>query len=208
MLSREMVGLRLTATVRTGKHPVVVDRKIKFLVKELKCFRMGVVCISETKWFGSDVYEADGFTVLHSGRDLPQPGDMLQHGEGVTVVLDPAMTQAWHDAGESWLAVNSRIVSVRLQFSGKYPSGSQQFVPIVSVCAPTHRPPAEAKEAFYDDLQAVINLVPSSDMLLVMGDFNARVGCVSNSESGMEYKECLVLVKSMRVVNCYFPSVH
>ena len=115
-------------------------------------------------------------------HDLPQLGDMLQRGEGVAVVLDPAMTQAWHDAGESWLVVNSTIV-LRLQFSGKYPSVGQQFVSIVSVYAPTHRAPAEVKKAFYDDLQAVINSVPSSDMLLVMGNFNARVGCVSNSES-------------------------
>jgi len=55
----------------------------------------------------------------------------------------PHMTQAWCDAGESWLEVNSRIVSVRLQFSG---SGSQQFMTIVSVYAPTHRAPAEVKQ--------------------------------------------------------------
>jgi len=55
------------------------------------------VCIREIKWFGSDVYEVDGFTVMHSGHELPQPGE---RGEGVAVVLDPVMTQAWHDAGE------------------------------------------------------------------------------------------------------------
>jgi len=52
---------------------------------------------------------------------------------------------------------------------------------IVSVYAPTHRAPAEVKEKFYDDLQAVISSVPSSDVLLVMGDCNARVGCASSS---------------------------
>jgi len=83
--------------------------------------------------------------VLHSGRDLPQPGNVLQRGEGVAVVLDPAMTQAWHDAEESWLAVNSRIVSVRLQLCGNYPSSSQQFVSIVSVYASNHRAPPEVK---------------------------------------------------------------
>ena len=45
------------------------------------------MCISETKWFGSDLYEVDSFTVLHSGHDLPQPGNVFQHGEGVAVVL-------------------------------------------------------------------------------------------------------------------------
>ena len=77
---------------------VVVVDKINFLVNELKRFRMRAVCISETKWFGSDVYEVDGFTVLHSGRSLPGSGVVLQRGEGVGIVLDPVMTQAWHDA--------------------------------------------------------------------------------------------------------------
>ena len=39
------------------------------------------------------------------------------------------------------------------------------------------------KERFYDDLQAVIGSVPSSDLLLVMGDFNVRVGCRGESSS-------------------------
>ena len=43
--------------------------------------------------------------------------------------------------------------------------------------APTHRVPVEAKDQFFDDLQAVISSTPPDDFLLVMGDFNARVGC-------------------------------
>ena len=43
-------------------------------------------------------------------------------------------------------------------------------------------PPIELQLKFYD-LQVVISSVPSNDVLLVMGDFNARVGCVSNSTS-------------------------
>ena len=42
---------------------------------------------------------------------------MLQRGEGVAEVLDPVMTQCWHDAGESWSVVNSRIVSVCLHYN-------------------------------------------------------------------------------------------
>jgi len=51
-------------------------------------------------------------------------------------------------------------------------------------------------------------VINSLHMLLVMGQLNARVGCVSNSGSGIEYKESLVLVRSMRVVSRYFHSVH
>ena len=48
-------GVR-TATVRPKGRPVSVDKKINFLVRELKRFRMGVVCVSEIKWFGEDIY--------------------------------------------------------------------------------------------------------------------------------------------------------
>ena len=52
---------------------------------------MSIVCISETKWFRDDIYEVDGYTVIHSGHSVPQSGDAVQHGEGVTIVLDPGL---------------------------------------------------------------------------------------------------------------------
>ena len=78
-----------TATVRPKGHPVSFDKKINFLAQELKHFCMGVVCVSEMKWFGSDVYEVGGSLVLHSGHNVPQSGDAVQRGEGVAIVLDP-----------------------------------------------------------------------------------------------------------------------
>ena len=41
---------------------------------------------------------------------------------------------------------------------------------------------AEIKDQFFDDLQAVISLTPSDDLLLGMGDFNARVGCGDDTD--------------------------
>ena len=137
-------------------------------MRELMSFRMGITCISETKRFGKDVYEIDGYTVLHSDHDIPGSGDALQCGEGVAIVLDPVLSVAWRDAGEVWTAVNSRFVSARLQMclGG---SGCASSKLNVSVYAPTHGAPLEVKERFYDDLQTVIDSVPSSDVLLTMG---------------------------------------
>ena len=39
---------------------------------------------------------------------------------------------------------------------------------------PTHRASVEIKDQFFDDLQAVISSTPPDDLLLVMGNFNAR----------------------------------
>ena len=95
----KMDGGVKTATVRPRGHLVSIDKKVNFLVQELRCFHMGVVCISETKWFGDDAYDVDGFTVLHSGHSVPQFNDTIQHGEGVAIVLDPFFASAWKDSG-------------------------------------------------------------------------------------------------------------
>jgi len=98
---------------------------------------MRAVCISETKWFASDMYNVDGFTVLHSSHELPH---VLQHCKGVQIV----------SCIKFRVVVVTRIVSVRIQLSDNYLSGSQQCVSIISVYVPTH---AGVKQKFYDDLQ-------------------------------------------------------
>ena len=49
---------------------------------------------------------------------------------------------------------------------------------------PTFQAPAGVTKYFYDDLQDTLEKVPKRDLLLVMGDFNARVG-FSHSHSGL-----------------------
>ena len=47
---------------------------------------------------------------------------------------------------------------------------------IVSVYAPTHRASQEDKDKFFADLQGVLDGISGSDVLIIVGDFNARVG--------------------------------
>ena len=42
--------------------------------------------------------------------------------------------------------------------------------------APTETSPADEKDAFYDQLQTTLDEVPSYDVKLVLGDFNAKIG--------------------------------
>ena len=53
----------------------------------------------------------------------------------------------------------------------------------VIVYAPTFRVTLDEKEAFYSDLQSTLNEVDGRDLLLLVGDFNARVGSTANSSS-------------------------
>ena len=164
-----------TARSRQDKRSLKgsVERKAVMMVWEFKRYSIFAAGISETKWFNRNIYEVEDHVILHSGRQLPQEGEPVKRGEGVGIVMGPEATKAWRDGGEQWEAVSSRIVSARLRLSG---GKKPQHLSMVSVYAPTFHSPQQDKDDFYADLQRVIDLVPDSDMLVILGDWNARVG--------------------------------
>ena len=76
--------------------------------------------------------------------------------------------------------VNNCLMMMRLPFSN-----GQKFITIVSAYAPTMTNPDEVKDRFYEDLNAVITTVPSADKLIILSDFNARVGSDSTIWEGV-----------------------
>ena len=66
--------------------------------------------------------------------------------------------------------VSDRIMTMRL------PLSKDNFATIINVYAPTMTNPVENKEAFYNQLTSVLRGIPHTDKLLLIGDFNARIG--------------------------------
>ena len=99
----------------TSKGPHWMDRKFDFLVKKRRRLSVTVAGIQETKWFGKDIWSADGYTLLHSGRPLPDENESQVKNEGVGILLDKNPTAAWRSAGESWEAICSQVVMARLK---------------------------------------------------------------------------------------------
>ena len=56
------------------------------------------------------------------------------------------------------------------------PLSGKRHATIVSAYAPTMTNPDEVKDKFYDDWDSVIPAAPRTDKLILLGDFNARVG--------------------------------
>ena len=54
-------------------------------------------------------------------------------------------------------------------------SGKRHAI-ILSYYAPTMTNPYEVKDKVYDDLDSVISAAPRTDKLIILGDFNVRVG--------------------------------
>ena len=88
---------------------------------------MSVGAVQETKWFGSDIWQAGGYTHLHSGRPLAGDSEKAVRKEGVGILLDEKATNLWRAAGEAWEAVSSRIITARLKIiriGQRIPGGS------------------------------------------------------------------------------------
>ena len=85
---------------------------------------------------------------------------------------------SWEAAGSVFSPISERILSIRIKTHLSYAT-------IIAVYAPTNptNPTSEAcvpSDSFYDNLQATLSSAPQKDMIIIMGDFNARVGSDSN----------------------------
>jgi len=65
--------------------------------------------------------------------------------------------------------INDRIISIRIQ-------GRQCNITVIQVYAPTSIAVISEHEEFYGMLQQTVDNVPRGDTLIIMGDFNAKVG--------------------------------
>ena len=68
----------------------------------------------------------------------------------------------------SWQPVSSRISTIRL-------SCMPQNITIVQVYAPTSNATEEKSEDFYNELETVLTNIPKKDILIVQGDWNAKI---------------------------------
>ena len=167
-----------------------VERKPDLLVGEVKYYGISVAGIQEMKWFGKDVWPAaERFMFLHSGKPLPASGEVAVRNEGEGILLDSKATVAWRDAREVWKAVSSRLVTARLKWVGigqrKHGDSretSNMFFSLVCAYAPIARAPSGAKAQFCSDLQATFDQLPPNDILVVVGDFYARVEVLKPGE--------------------------
>ena len=170
---------------------VVEDRKVDRIVGELARFRVEATGLQETKWFGAGVYCVGDAVVLASGRPLPNQASAnsnsatnlnscCRRGEGVALVLRGRTRYAFEYGGCQWSAVSSRILVARLKFD--LASGGVSSFSVVVCYAPTFRSPRSVKDEFFNSFQDVLSAIDGNDQLVLLGDFNARIGVCTDDD--------------------------
>ena len=140
------------------------QRRTALVGRELGRYDIQIAALSETRF--ADVGEIKevgaGYTFFWSGR---KSEERREAGVGFAIKTELVGKLSGLPKG-----INDRLMTLRLPLSGN------KHATIVSAYAPTMTNPDEVKDKFYDDLDNVISATPRTDKLILLGDFNARVG--------------------------------
>lgn len=150
--------------MRTLNSECTIDRRTALIGLELKQYSIDIAALCETRFAESGQLTEDtsGYTYFWSG--LPATDKRLH---GVALVLRTPLADKLETLPK---AVNERLITLRM------PVNSKRYVTIIGAYAPTMTNEEPVKEQFYNDLSTLIVNTPKEDKLIILGDFNARVG--------------------------------
>ena len=159
-----LVGAWNVHTLLDRDNTARPERRTALIAKELARYRTDIAALSETRLADEGVQKEDGCGYTFFWRGKPEAEDRL-HGVGFAI-----RTSLMKSIPSLPVGINGRLMKLHL------PLTKSRHLTIISAYAPTLTNSDETKEKFYEDLDQLIRSTSPSDKLLIMGDFNARVG--------------------------------
>ena len=149
------------------------ERKTALVARELARYHVDIADLSETRRAneGQLTEDGGGYCFFWSGRTSE---DRREAGVGFAIRSHLVSKLASLPRG-----LNDRLMVMQLQLTNK------QKATLISAYAPSMTDPEEVKDQFYEQLDALIAAVPKSEKLIILGDFNARVGTYHHTWSGV-----------------------
>ena len=131
--------------------------KLDNLIKEAKQMKMDIMGIAETRWIEEGYIKKDDYILIYSGG--------TQHVHGVGILLKSDLEKNI----QGYWSVSDRVILLKIR--------AKPFdMVLIQVYAPTAEASEEEIETFYEDLEKAIKEVHSTNILVILGDFNAKVG--------------------------------
>ena len=157
---KDKVNLRRLLRIGTWNVRSMTDpSKLHILTKEMDRCNIQICGLAEIRWIGKGHFSTDsGQTIYYSGSDRLKRA-------GVGFILSKQATKCVL----GYNPVSNRVISIRLQ-------AKPVNISLIQVYAPTTTADEETIASFYHEVQDTLSKTPSSDITIVMGYFNAKVG--------------------------------
>ena len=131
-----------------------------------------ILGINELKWTGMGKFNSDDHHIYYCGPEFLRRS-------GVALIVN----QRVQNAVLGYSLKNDRMISVHFQ-------GKPFNITVIQFYAPSNN--AEEADQFYEDLQDLLELIPKKDVLLIIGDWNKKVGSQETpgvtGKLGLEYR--------------------
>ncbi|KAI0212570.1 hypothetical protein LSAT2_002517, partial [Lamellibrachia satsuma] len=126
-----------------------------------------IAALQETRLEGQGTLQEKNHTFFWIGKE---PGIRREAGVGFAIANSLVKQLPTLPTG-----ISERLITLRI------PIGKTRYATVISAYAPTMTNPDQAKEEFYELLGQTLQKIPSTDKVIILGDFNARVGDDSTS---------------------------
>lgn len=131
------------------------------VTREINNYKLTFLGLNETRWNGPGEFTTtNGELLIYSGK--PE-GKNHESGVGLMISKD------FRKCLINWKPISDRIIIARLQ-------SKIRKVTVIQCYALIETSTSEQKNDFYDALSTTITQVEKSDILILIGDFNAKVG--------------------------------
>ena len=131
--------------------------KLENLKQEMNRLQLNILGICETRWTDAGSFRSDKFTIIYSGG--------MKHEKGVGILIDKNVSNSIL----GYWAISDRILFVKLK-------GHPFNISIIQVYAPTAECDEEEINQFYNMLEMAKEHCKSQEVVIIMGDLNAKVG--------------------------------
>lgn len=153
------------------------ERRTALIARELRRYNIDIAALSETRLAdeGQLTEIGGGYTFYWKGKNSNEP---RIHGVGFAI-----KNELLGSLSEIPTGINERLMTLKIKLN------DNQWATIISAYAPTLDADDNIKEAFYANLEDILSGIPQRDKIILLGDFNARVGCDNQLWAGIIGKD-------------------